>query len=106
MYTRLTRKEVKEGKFDYNDYYQELSLAGDILRVIYINLGWVHMTEEFFKPRTTIEELLDGCMEDMKRGRNSSSHATAGVKVATSYESFNDSLDEDVLVIDVSFEIV
>lgn len=105
MYTRLTRKEVKEGKFDYNDYHQELSLAGDILRVIYINLGWVHMTGEFFRPHTTIQELLDGCMENMKIGRNSSSIATAGVKVATSYESSNDSLDEDVLVIDVSFEI-
>lgn len=106
MYTRLTRKDVKNKLFDISDYWQELALAGDKLRTIYTTLGWVHMTNDFLKPQTVIEELVEGCMEDMERGSNSSSHATAGVKVATSYESFSESLDEDLLVIDVSFEIV
>lgn len=106
MYTTLTRKDVKKGKFDYDDYYYVFDAASQTLRTIYTILGWHHMTETLHKPNDTMEDLCKKAIAHTEKTGGQGSCATGGMKVTTKFESVSDNPEEDLLVIDVSFEVV
>lgn len=108
MYTRLTRKDVREGKFNVNDYYEEFAAASQILRAIYVQFGWNHMLGELHHVNETIEHLAKSAVENLK---NSDQHrtwsSTGGMRVEAAYEDMGDnSPDSDILSLDVMFEII
>lgn len=108
MYTRLTRKDVKAGKFDANDYYEEFAAASQILRAIYVQFGWNHMLEGLHHVNETIEDLATSAVKSLnKNDQHSTWCATGGMRVEAAYEDLGEnSPDSDVLRIDVMFEII
>lgn len=94
QYKKVDLKNLIAGNHDlYNTY----SLIGDKLRTIYTALGWTHMTADFGKSDSVIEELTMGVLERLLENGEQTYSATAGLKV----EGYFD--EEGMLNLDYSF---
>ncbi len=98
MFTRYTREDLEEIIQGNHDLYNMFSLIGDKLRVIYVALGWTHMTKDFFRADEVVEEMTQHVLEALLSDEEDVSWGTAGLNVRGYWE-------EDNLMLDYSFNL-
>ena len=99
MITKFTKKDIKNGKFDINDLYDQTSLMSNNLRSIYNLFGWVHMIQEFSTTPNLLDELLEDSVNSLKKDGKEARYSSGGMTV---FVYFN---EDDMLEIDVYFNI-
>ena len=96
MYTNVKREDLEEVILGNHDLYNVFSLVGDKLRVIWVALGWTHMTAEFGRADSLVEEMTQNVLEGLNSEKEEFMCGSAGLNVQGYW-------DEDNLVLDYSF---
>ncbi len=99
MITTIKRENLEEAIQGNHDLYNQFSLIGDKLRVIYVALGWTHMTQEFSKADDVVEELTQHVLESLLSEKEDAQFGTAGLTVLGYWD------DEELLNLEYTFNL-
>lgn len=100
MLTSYKKEDLGDLIDGNHELYNELSLIGDKLRIIYLSLGWTHMLGDFSKADDNVEYLTNSVLAELSKGADTPSHSTAGLSVTGYFD------EEEYLNLDYNFVII
>lgn len=82
MITIYKREDLQKILDEEHELHNSFDLLADKLRVIYLNLGWSHMTCEYFKANELVKDLTEDVIKlFLKRDGDDFTVASAGLSV-------------------------